>query len=87
PARQLPLLREALYAGSSFTGAIATLQPRVLDEGELSAFGPPEELCFNVNRAEDLDRAELLLARRTRETRRDLAGLGGRQSRAGGDPA
>jgi molybdopterin-guanine dinucleotide biosynthesis protein A len=87
PARQLPLVREALYAGRSFTEAIAGLEPRVLDEAELSAFGSPEELCFNVNHAEDLQRAELLLAVRLRESRGELAGLSGRQPRAGGDPA
>jgi molybdopterin-guanine dinucleotide biosynthesis protein A len=87
PADRLPALRQALYEERSLTAAIADLQPRVLDEAELSAFGLPEELCFNVNRAEDLARAELLLARRAREPRGGIAGLGGRQLRASGYPA
>jgi molybdopterin-guanine dinucleotide biosynthesis protein A len=50
-------LREALDAERSLRGAVAELGPRVLRERELSRFGDPERLCFNVN-----DRAELLRA-------------------------
>jgi molybdenum cofactor guanylyltransferase len=87
PADRLAHVREALYAERSLTATVTALQPRVLDETELSPFGPPEELCFNVNRTEDLTRAELLLARRTREPPGELAGFPGREVRAGGDPA
>jgi len=87
PARELPELRGALSERRSFSAAIAALAPRVLDETELSAFGAPEELCFNVNRTEDLERAELLLAGRAREPQGELVGRSGRQTRAGGDPA
>lgn len=87
PVGRLTQLRDALDAERSFSAAIAELQPRVLDERELSAFGSPEELCFNVNRAHDLRRAELLLARRSREPRGGVAGLRRGEIRAGGDPA
>ena len=60
----LPRLREALVSQQSLTAAIMDLQPRIVDERDLRAFGAPEELCFNVNRPEDLQRAGLLLARR-----------------------
>ncbi|MBA3809805.1 MAG: molybdenum cofactor guanylyltransferase [Solirubrobacterales bacterium] len=55
---QRAILRAALAEQSSLAAAIATLEPRVIDERELSRFGDPERLCFNVNDAEDLARAE-----------------------------
>jgi molybdopterin-guanine dinucleotide biosynthesis protein A len=87
PVRELSLLREALSAELSLASAIAALEPRRLDERELGAFGSPGELVFNVNRAEDLRYAELLLAGRFGKPSGDLASLAGRESRAGGDPA
>jgi molybdopterin-guanine dinucleotide biosynthesis protein A len=87
PVRELSLFREALSAELSLTTAIASLEPRRLGDRELGAFGPPQELVFNVNRVEDLRYAELLLARRSGEPRGDLASLSGREGRAGGDPA
>jgi molybdopterin-guanine dinucleotide biosynthesis protein A len=65
-ASQLPRLREALLAEQSLTAAIMALEPRIVDEEDLRAFGTPEELCLNVNRPEDLERAALLLARHVR---------------------
>lgn len=66
PARCLPAhapaLREALAAESSLRAAFGALSPRVLDERALSAFGDPRRLCFGVNSAEDLARAERWLA-------------------------
>jgi len=56
--RDLPLLREALAAKRSLRGAISALEPRIVDEAELSRFGSPARLCFNVNDAADLARAE-----------------------------
>ena len=67
-ASHLPQLREALLSEQSLTAAIVGLEPRIVSEHDLRAFGPPEELCFNVNRPEDLERAALLLARRVRQT-------------------
>lgn len=61
--RDLPLLREALAAERSLRGAISALEPHIVDEAELSRFGNPERLCFNVNDAADLARAERWLAR------------------------
>jgi molybdopterin-guanine dinucleotide biosynthesis protein A len=61
--RDLPLLREALAAERSLRTAIAPLEPRIVGELELSRFGRPERLCFNVNDAADLARAEEWLAR------------------------
>jgi molybdenum cofactor guanylyltransferase len=60
--RDLPLLREALAAERSLRGAISALEPRIVDEVELSRFGRPQRLCFNVNDAADLARAEDWLA-------------------------
>jgi molybdopterin-guanine dinucleotide biosynthesis protein A len=60
--RHLPLLREALAAERSLRGAISALEPRIVDEAELSRFGSPERLCFNVNDGADLARAEEWLA-------------------------
>lgn len=54
----LPVLREALAERRSLTAAIEGLGPRLLRERELARFGSPERLCFNVNDAEDLRRAE-----------------------------
>lgn len=59
---QRAILRAALEEQSSLAAAIAALQPRVIDERELSRFGDPERLCFNVNDSEDLARAESWLA-------------------------
>ncbi len=61
--RDLPLLREALVAERSLRSAISALEPRIVDEAELSRFGSPERLCFNVNDAAQLARAEEWLAR------------------------
>ena len=63
------------------------LEPRIVDERDLRAFGAPEELCFNVNRPEDLERAALLLARRVREAGGQGPGVGRAEARPGGDPA
>jgi molybdopterin-guanine dinucleotide biosynthesis protein A len=56
-------LRDALADESSLRGAISALAPRILKEQELRRFGVPEQLCFNVNDAVDLARAEDWLAR------------------------
>jgi molybdopterin-guanine dinucleotide biosynthesis protein A len=64
-ARWLPehlhAVQEALDAKCSLRAAISTLAPRIVAERELSRFGDPARLCFNVNDAEDLARAEGLL--------------------------
>jgi molybdenum cofactor guanylyltransferase len=54
----LPSLRQALAEQRSLRAAIGELSPRIVDERELSRFGDPERLCFNVNDAEDLQLAE-----------------------------
>ena len=87
PSSQLAGLRAALLAERSLTAAIVELEPRIVDERDLQAFGPPEELCFNVNRPEDLERAALLLARRVGEAGRQGAGVGRAEAGAGRDPA
>jgi molybdenum cofactor guanylyltransferase len=51
-------LRRALVEQRPLRAAIAELEPRILDERELSRFGSPERLCFNVNDEEDLALAE-----------------------------
>jgi molybdenum cofactor guanylyltransferase len=56
--RHQPLLQESLEAESSLTAAMLSLGPRIVDEEELSQFGIPEQLCFNVNDLDDLQAAE-----------------------------
>lgn len=58
---QLPALRSALAAQLPLRDAMAALAPRVVNEQELSRFGDPERLCFNVNSPEDLETAKLQL--------------------------
>jgi molybdopterin-guanine dinucleotide biosynthesis protein A len=55
-------LREALAAERSLRDAISRIGPHILGEQELSRFGVPERLCFNVNDTADLARAEGWLA-------------------------
>ena len=55
---QLPALRRALAERRSLREAIGGLEPRIVDERELSRFGSPQRLCFNVNHAEDQALAE-----------------------------
>ena len=63
---------------------------RAADRGRAGppAFGPPEELCFNVNRPEELERAALLLARRVAREREARAwASAGLETGPSGDPA
>jgi molybdopterin-guanine dinucleotide biosynthesis protein A len=53
----LPELRRALAEQRPLHAALDALAPQIVDERELSRFGIPERLCFNVN-----DAAELRLA-------------------------
>jgi molybdopterin-guanine dinucleotide biosynthesis protein A len=55
---RLPALREALAEQRSLRAALGALAPRVVSERELSRFGDPARLCFNVNDAADLRLAE-----------------------------
>jgi molybdenum cofactor guanylyltransferase len=55
---QLPVLRAALDARLPLRDAMAALSPQIVDERELSRFGDPERLCFNVNSPEELRIAE-----------------------------
>jgi molybdenum cofactor guanylyltransferase len=61
-ARCLPTqsgeLRESLTDGAPLTAAMERLAPQMLGDEELSAFGSPDRLCFNVNSPEDLQSAE-----------------------------
>jgi molybdenum cofactor guanylyltransferase len=60
----LPILREALGAECPLREVVARLSPRqIVGERELSRFGDPARLCFNVNRPEDLQKAEEWLSR------------------------
>jgi molybdenum cofactor guanylyltransferase len=57
----LPSLREALERLAPIHETLSALDPVILDESELEAFGDPERLLFNVNTPSDLVRAEALL--------------------------
>jgi molybdopterin-guanine dinucleotide biosynthesis protein A len=56
----LAALREGLGARRPLQEIVAELDPVLLDETALSAFGDPQRLLFNVNTPEDLARAERL---------------------------
>jgi molybdopterin-guanine dinucleotide biosynthesis protein A len=53
-----PSLAAALARERPLSSALAELAPRIVDERELSRFGPPQRLCFSVNDRGDLERAE-----------------------------
>jgi molybdopterin-guanine dinucleotide biosynthesis protein A len=72
-----PALERALATDASAREAVASLAPRVVEEGELARFGDPELLFSNVNTPEDLRRA------RARLTGRESARVG-RRSDLGG---
>jgi molybdopterin-guanine dinucleotide biosynthesis protein A len=57
----LDSLAEALAHGAHLQEAARGLDPLVLDEQRLRAFGDPAEITFNVNTPADLQRAEALL--------------------------
>ncbi|MGN6372328.1 MAG: molybdenum cofactor guanylyltransferase [Solirubrobacteraceae bacterium] len=56
-----PALRDSVRAGVSAQAAALALQPRLIGETELAAFGRPEHLFLNVNDERDLLRAASLL--------------------------
>ena len=58
----LAQLVSALAARLPVQRVVAELDPRLIDEQALKAFGDPDRLLFNVNRAADLERARELLA-------------------------
>jgi molybdenum cofactor guanylyltransferase len=51
-------LQAAIDEGSSAQDAVRSLSARVVSEAELSNFGPPERVLFNVNDPSDLAAAE-----------------------------
>jgi molybdopterin-guanine dinucleotide biosynthesis protein A len=57
----LPHLEAALADEAPLTATVESLGPHHLGEPDLSRFGDPERLLFNVNDPEDLARAEALL--------------------------
>jgi molybdopterin-guanine dinucleotide biosynthesis protein A len=54
-------LEAALEREAPLTATVESLSPRRLEGPELSSFGDPHRLLFNVNTPEDLRRAESLL--------------------------
>jgi molybdenum cofactor guanylyltransferase len=57
----VPALEKALAAAQAMQCTVESLRPRVLTEAELSRFGNPRRLCFNVNTPADLEEALRLL--------------------------
>jgi molybdenum cofactor guanylyltransferase len=84
----LPGLRQALAERRSLRAAIGALSPRIVEERELSRFGDPERLCFNVNDAEDLRFAESWIERSSVDPGRAASVLaaGSDLDRPGADP-
>jgi molybdopterin-guanine dinucleotide biosynthesis protein A len=62
PVEGLPLLARALAEGRSLRSAFGVLAPSIIAERELSRFGDPMRLCFNVNDRGDLRTAREWLA-------------------------
>jgi molybdopterin-guanine dinucleotide biosynthesis protein A len=62
-------LSTSLERGEAMRDAVAALDPRIVHEDELARFGDPEEIVFNVNSPEDLERAHEVLARGSRRRR------------------
>jgi molybdopterin-guanine dinucleotide biosynthesis protein A/ketosteroid isomerase-like protein len=60
-AALLPALRGALEQSAPLQATVAALEPLILDEQALSAFGDPARLLFNVNTQADLELAETML--------------------------
>jgi molybdenum cofactor guanylyltransferase len=58
----LPALRDELDRLAPLHETLTALDPVILGEHELRAFGDPARLLFNVNTPADLDRAEAMLA-------------------------
>ncbi|HET8565619.1 MAG TPA: molybdenum cofactor guanylyltransferase [Solirubrobacterales bacterium] len=56
----LPELEAALEGQEPLTRTVEALHPRLLEEDELSRFGDPHRLLFNVNDPADLRQAEAL---------------------------
>ena len=61
-ATLLPALREALEQSAPLQETVVALEPLIVDERALGAFGDPARLLFNVNTPEDLERAEGMLS-------------------------
>jgi molybdopterin-guanine dinucleotide biosynthesis protein A len=59
---QLGALESALRRARPVTAAVLALGPRLLGERELSRFGDPQTLCFNVNDRRELAEAERRMA-------------------------
>jgi molybdopterin-guanine dinucleotide biosynthesis protein A len=57
----LPRLEPTLAREEPLTRTVESLDPRLLDEDDLAAFGDPRRLLFNVNDPDDLREAEALL--------------------------
>ncbi len=58
-----PALMASLKNGAALRPAIEALHPRLITEGDLSAYGDPHRIALNVNSPEDLELARSLLGR------------------------
>jgi molybdopterin-guanine dinucleotide biosynthesis protein A len=58
-----PALMASLRAGTALREAVAALHPRLVGEGDLSAYGDPNRIVLNVNSPEDLEIARSLVTR------------------------
>jgi len=56
-----PALMASLRVGDSLRHAVAGLHPRLITEGDLSAYGDPQRIALNVNSPSDLALARSLL--------------------------
>jgi molybdenum cofactor guanylyltransferase len=59
-----PALMASLRAGTALRAAVEALHPRLIGEGDLSAYGDPNRIALNVNSPEDLELARSLLSGR-----------------------
>jgi molybdopterin-guanine dinucleotide biosynthesis protein A len=62
PAHARARLAGAIRDGEAMGSTLASLGAQVLGDAELTRFGEPWRLCFNVNEPADLERAREMLA-------------------------
>jgi molybdopterin-guanine dinucleotide biosynthesis protein A len=62
PAAATEHVQAALHGSRPLAATLAELSPQIVDEHELSRFGDPRRLCFNVNDGGDLRQAAQWLA-------------------------
>ena len=72
-----PKLAAALERREPMRDAVASLDPRIVEEDELARFGDPSRIVFNVNSTADMARATWMLAGAPERRRRPRSAAAG----------